>query len=160
MKDVDSIALEHMAERDFGIDLTVKEIVVNRVDVGRAVQASVFLTPKKQLYCAIIGQSRLTLGDIKKIISRMGLKAADYLPLHGDDEYFEQTAREKFCEVFPGRAHITGDDLRFYRTLAPYNPALVRIAEVKDGVILQYDADAHNKWRPAKKFAYRRIKTS
>ena len=33
-----------------------------------------FLTKKKQLYAYVNGQSKLVLGDVKKIVSRMGLK--------------------------------------------------------------------------------------
>ena len=64
------------------------------------------------------------------------------------------------CAVFPGKSVITANDLVYYRTLAPYNPALVQVQEVLTGEIKQFDTDAAGDWRVAAKFAYRRIKTS
>jgi hypothetical protein len=122
--------------------------------------ATVFLTTKKQLYVYIDAQSRVVLSDVKKMISRMGLKAEMYIPPKGKPTYFDDIGRQKFQEVFPGRSHVSDADIVFYRTLAPYNPALIQIHEVKDGVIFQYDSDASAGWRAAAKFAYRRIRTS
>ena len=90
----------------------------------------------------------------------MGLKAELFFPPKGQPDYFDAVGREKFREVFPGRGYISDSDIIFYRTLAPYNPGLVLISEVKNGEIYKYDSDAKNNWRLAAKFAYRRIKTS
>ena len=97
---------------------------------------------------------------MKKIVSRMGLAAELYLPPKGRPQYFDEVGRAKFSEVFPGRSHISAEDIVFYRTLAPYNPALIQISEVKTGEIKQYDSDSAGNWRTAAKFAYRRIRTS
>jgi len=69
-------------------------------------------------------------------------------------------AIKKFIEVFPGRKNIHDEDLIYYKTLVPYNPALVLISEVKNGHVYQYDADSKLNWRVGAKFAYRRIITS
>lgn len=63
----------------------------------------------------------------------MGLKAELYMPPKGQPHYFDDIGRMKFSEVFPGRKVITDEDIVFYKTLAPYNPALVLISEVKKG---------------------------
>lgn len=89
----------------------------------------------------------------------MGLAAELYLPPKGQPHYFDDIGRAKFAQVFPGRSNPGPADLQYYRTLAPYNPALVQIAEVKTGEIKQFDTDAKGQWRTATKFAYRRIKT-
>jgi hypothetical protein len=102
----------------------------------------------------------LTLGDIKKIVSRMGLKPELFVPPKGRQDYFDEVGRQHVRAVFPGRTHITETDLVYYRTLAPYNPALVQIREIPTGEIRQFDTDAHGDWRVAVRFAYRRIKTS
>lgn len=154
------LALEEAAKSHFGMAVDVDTIVVHEIDVARAVRASVFLTKKKQLLCYIHGHSRLVLSDVRKVVARMGLKAELYMPPKGQPNYFDDIGREKFREVFPGRERITSEDIQFYRTLAPYNPALVLVSEVKDGHIYQFDADARSGWRLAAKFAYRRIKTS
>ena len=157
---LDDIALERNAKDEFGMALEIDKMIVREMDVARAVKAAVFLTKKKQLLCYIRGHSKLLLSDVQKIISRMGLKAELYMPPKNQPNYFDDIGRDRFREVFPGRENISDQDIHFYRTLAPYNPALVLISEVRDGTIYQYDSDSHSGWRPAAKFAYRRIKTS
>lgn len=156
----DELALERKIKDRFGLDLDVSVAVAWQIPVNRTDNATVFLTKKKQLYVYIEAQSKLLLGDVKKIVSRMGLSAELYLPPRGQPQYFDSIGRTKFREVFPGRSHVSSDDIIFYRTLAPYNPALVQIQEVKTGEIKQYDPDASSDWRVATKFAYRRIRTS
>jgi hypothetical protein len=156
----DELPLERAIRDNFGIDVDMRQVIVMKVPVSHTTEATLFLTTKKQLFLYIIGKSKLSLGDIKKLVVRMGLKAELYLPPKGRPFYFDEIGRNKFHEVFPGRKHISDSDIIFYRTLAPYNPALVLISEVKDGHIYQFDSDATTNWRIAAKFAYRRIKTS
>lgn len=156
----DDMALEQNIKQQFGLGLEVNHAVARNIPVGRMITATVFLTTRKQLYVYIDGQSRLMLADIKKIISRMGLVAELFLPPKGRPNYFDEIGREKFKEVFPGRNNPSADDLLYYRSLAPYKPALVQILEVKNDSINQFDADASGGWRPVAKFAYRRIRTS
>lgn len=156
----DELAVERAMQERFGVDIDVRQAIVFRIPVSHTAEATLFLTQKKQLYLYVTAQSRLLLSDIKKIVSRMGLKAELYLPPKGRPQYFDEVGREKFREVFPGRSHVSDDDIIFYRTLAPYNPALVLISEVKNGEVYQFDTDASGQWRAATKFTYRRIRTS
>lgn len=156
----DELALERSIKEYFGVDADIRQAIVFRVPISQTAEATLFLTSEKQLFLYIAGQSRLLLGDVKKLVSRMGLKADIFLPPKGQPNYFNDFGRNKFYEVFPGRKNIRNEDLIFYRTLAPYNPALVQISEVKDGHIYQFDSDSATNWRIAAKFAYRRIKTS
>ncbi len=156
----DDMAIERACKERFGLDVDIAQVIARNIEVGRTVTATVFLSKKKQLLVYVSGHSRLLLGDVKKIVARMGLKSELYFPPKGQPDYFDAIGREKFREVFPGRGHITDEDIIFYRTLAPYNPALVLINEVKNGEIYQYDSDARGDWRVAAKFAYRRIRTS
>lgn len=157
---LDDQAIEQIAKEHFGVDISIRSMIVGNVPIGYTGEASVFLSSKKQLYAYIHGRSNYTLGDIKKIVARMGLKAELYVPPKGRPQYFDDIAIEKFTQTYPGR-HANGEqDLYYYRTLAPYNPALVVIHEVKNGEIRQFDTDASGGWRTAAKFAYRRIKTS
>lgn len=161
MNDFDDVtALKQACKVYFGIVIDIKQVIAWDIPVSRVDSATVFLTTKKQLYVFINAQSRMILGDVKKIISRMGLKAELYMPPKGQPHYFDDIGRKKFGEVFPGRSNVTNSDILFYRTLAPYNPALVQISEVKNGVVLRYDSDSSTGWRPAARFAYRRIRTS
>lgn len=157
---LDDFALEKLAREQFGADIDVDSVIVRRVPVGGGAYATVFLTGKKQLYCYISGPARLLLSDVKKIVARMGLRAELYYPPKGRPQYFDEIARDKFRDVFPGRRDVNEEDLLFYRTLAPYCPALIQINEVRDATIYCADHDARTGWRPAAKFAYRRIMTS
>jgi len=156
----DDITLEKLAKEKFGLHLEIKQTILRSAPVSYTSEASVFLTTKNQLFVLVTGKSRLLLSDIRKIVVRMGLKAELFVPPKGEPDYFDRIGREKFAQVFPGRTPTVADDLAFYRTLAPYNPALVQIKEVKDGVIKQFDADSTRDWRLAVEFSYRRILTS
>jgi hypothetical protein len=154
------MTLERVRKDRFGMEIDIAKVILRDVEVSRTTTATVFLTKKKQLLVYVHGQSRLLLSDVKKIITRMGLKAEMYMPPKGQPNYFDDIGREKFREVFPGRGAVSDEDILFYRTLAPYNPALVLISEVKNGEIYGYNSDTRGGWRVAAKFAYRRIKTS
>ncbi len=156
----DELALERIAKEKFGLSIDIQSIILFHADVSRTAKASVFLTNKKQLMLYLEATSPLILSDVKKIISKMGLRAELFLPPKGQPHYFEEIAQYKFREVFPGRKYITDEDLLFYKTLAPYNPALAVISEVKNGEIYQFDPDARDGWRVGARFYYRRIPTS
>jgi hypothetical protein len=156
----DDFALERIAKEQFGVALEVDKVIARNLEVGHSAKATLYLTKKKQLYCYIEGPARLLLGDVKKIATRVGIKPEMFFPPKGRPNYFDEVGREKFTDVFPGRKEIHDSDLVFYRTLAPYCPALILVNEVKDGTIYCADSDARGGWRPAAKFAYRRIKTS
>lgn len=156
----DDLALEQTAKKQFGVTVDIDQVIARQVPVSRTATATVYLTKKKQLFAYVSAQSNLNLGDVKKIVSRMGLKAEQYIPPVGHPNYFDDIGRQHVRQVFPGKTNITESDLVYYRTLAPYNPALVQIHEIPGGEIRQFDTDAHGDWRVAAKFAYRRIKTS
>jgi hypothetical protein len=156
----DDITLERFISANFGLNFDIEKVIVRAVPVSYTTEATVFLAPKNQLFVLVSGQSRLLLRDIQTILSNMGLKAEKYLPPKNQPDYFTDIGTKKFKEVFPGRASATDQDIRFYKTLAPYNPALAQISEVRTGVIKQFDTDSSGSWRPAAKFSYRRIKAS
>lgn len=156
----DDVALERQIKDTFGVAAEIDSVIARHIPVGRSVDATLFLTGKKQLYLYIDGEAPLLLSDVKKIVSRVGLHAEMYLPPKGRPQYFNEIGTAKFEEIFPGRKVLNEEDVAFYKTLAPYSPALILIREVKNGVIYQYDADATGGWRPHTKFSYRRIMTS
>lgn len=159
-KTYNELAIERAVRERFGVDVGILQSIVFRVPVSHTAEATLFLTTKKQLLLYITAESKLLFGDVKKIVSKMGLQADVYLPPKNRPHYFEEIGRAKFSEVFPGRKHINNEDIAFYKTLAPYNPALIIISEIKDGFVYQFDSNAVTSWRHAAKFAYRRIKTS
>lgn len=156
----EDFALEKNLKAQFGVATEVTSVIARRIPVSRTAEATLFLSEKKQLFLYVTSQSKLLLSDVQKIVSRVGLKAELYLPPKNRPHYFDEVGIGKFREIFPGRGNINDRDIAFYRTLAPYSPALILISEVKDGVIYQYDSDSRGEWRQHTKFAYRRIKTS
>lgn len=156
----DDLALEETAKEQFGKAIDIKQVIARDIPTSHTTKASVFLTTKNQLYVFIDGRAPLTLGDVCKMIKRMGLVAEAYLPPRHEPNYFDKVAETKFKETFPGRVVANDQDLHFYRLLVPYNPALALISEVSDGVIRQFDASDSSNWRVAAKLTYRRIKTS
>lgn len=156
----DELALEQNAKKLFGFTCDIQQVILAHAPVSHTMHATVFMTEKKELMVYIDGESRVTLGDVKKMIARMGLEAELFLPPKGQTNYFNEFAKDRFREVFPGRHNPTKEDLYYYTTLAPYMPALVQISSVKHGEIYQFDTDSSSNWRPAVKFAYRRIRTS
>ncbi|MGV9001954.1 MAG: hypothetical protein ACOH18_03280 [Candidatus Saccharimonadaceae bacterium] len=156
----DDVALERQIKSQFGVNAEVESVIARHIPVGRSIEATLFLTDKKQLFLYVSGEARLSLSDIKKIVSRTGLRSDLYMPPKGRPQYFEEVGTTKFLEIFPGRKIISEEDIAFYKTLAPYSPALVLIREVKNGIIYQYDSDSSGSWRPHTKFSYRRIMTS
>lgn len=156
----DDYDLEKKVKESFGINVDVDTVIARSVPAGRSVDATIFLTGKKQLYAYIDSQTPLTLGDVQKIAGRIGLKVESYAPPKDQPDYFDEIGATKFREVFPGRKVTGPEDIAYYRKLSPYRPALVLVSEVLDGTIYQYDPDAATGWRPSTKFTYRRIRTS
>lgn len=123
----DQLALERSCKAEFGIALSVKQVIAWKIPVSRTDDATVFLTDKKQLFVYIQAASNLVFSDVKKMINRMGLKAELYLPPKGRPQYFDEIGQAKFLEVFPGRTYVSPEDIIFYRTLAPYSLSLIHI---------------------------------
>lgn len=153
-------ALEKNIKIQFGLAIEVDSVIAREFSVSRTAEATLFLSKKKQLFLYIDAHSKLLLSDVRKIVNHIGLQADSYVPPYKRPNYFDEVGTAKFREIFPGRSHITAQDIAFYRTLAPYHPALILISEVKSGIIFQYDSDSADRWRLCTKFTYRRIKTS
>lgn len=156
----DDMALEAIAREQFGKQLDITQVIVRDVPTSHTTRASVFMTKKAQMYALVHGEAALTLGDVRKLVKRMGLEAEAYLPPVHSPHYFDDIATEKFKATYPGRYDVTDADLRYYRLSAPYNPALVLISAVSDGTIRQFDPLDSSGWRSAAKFQYRKIKTA
>lgn len=153
------IAIEEIVRTQFGLQVEVKQVIAREIPVSHTAAATVFLTPKHQLFALIQAQSGFTLGDAQQIGRKMGLEVDSYLPPQHNANYFDDVARQNFRKVFPGRHDVADSELRFYRLLAPYNPALLKIKAINDGVIRQFDSHDSSQWRVAAKFAYKQIQT-
>lgn len=152
-------AIKAAIQNSFGVKLDIAQVIARGIPTSHTTTASVFLTPKHQMYALIQGRANLTLGDIRTIIKRMGLSAEAYLPPAHQPDYFNDVALQKFRAVYPGRHDVSDADLRYYRLSSPYNPALIRVDTIVDGTIRQFDASDTTNWRIATKHQYKRIKT-
>ena len=153
----DELAVERKIQQNFSIIIDINKMITFEAPASPTLRTTIFLTKKKQLYAYIEGRSSATLGDVRKVVSNMGMVAEAYLPPSGDADYFDDIATKHYQKTFPGRKPSNPDDLRYYRTLAPYLPALVLIREVKEGVIKRYDSDSSTKWRPLTQLSYKKI---
>lgn len=149
------LAIEKSCKEYFGVPLDIGNVLVRAVPVGVATKATLFTAANGQVYLHIMSQSALVLDDVQKIVHRMQCVADTFLPPHAEKDYFDRIGRAKFKVMFPGK-HISSDeDLRYYKNLAPYSPALVRISKVK-GEVRGFDREA-KMWRKVKDYSYSTI---
>lgn len=151
------LAIEKNCQAAFGTTVDIAEMIVRAVPVGITATGSLFKTANSQIYLYVTSQATLLLDDVQKIVSRMNLEADAYLSPRNEADYFERIATGKFKAMFPGKPITGPDDLRYYRGLAPYNPALVRIAKVM-GEVRAYDPQSRT-WHKIKDYSYNKIKT-
>ena len=148
--------LEATCRAYFGTSFNIQRIVVSEVQTSASSHSSVFETTKGETYALCMSDSPLTLAEVKQVIRGMGMKAETFLPPLNKPDYFLQYGREAFLAAFPGRRLTAYDDISFYMSLAPYSPALVKVASV-EGELRQY-VPIVNKWHKLVDYSYSRIK--
>ncbi|HSE61661.1 MAG TPA: hypothetical protein VLA88_05200 [Candidatus Saccharimonadales bacterium] len=153
----DDIAIEKAGQEKFGLTLDIAEVVVRGVQTGIASKATVFKTTNGQVWLYIVSHSTQLFDDVQKIVNRMNVEAELYVPPHGETDYFNRIGREKFKVMFPGKPVRSEEDLRYYKKLALYNPALIRLSKIK-GEVRAYDPQGKG-WHKVKDYAYSKIKT-
>ena len=150
----DSTTLRRAIREAFGVALEIKEIVVRKLPTGYASEATVFLTTSG-LYVFVASQGNMLQADVRKMMRVMNVDVEAFIPPHGDAEYFKRIGTQKFKEIFPGKHIMSDDDIRYYQTLAPYNPALVKVERVK-GDIRGFHFESKS-WRKVREYTYSRI---
>lgn len=150
-------SLSSQIKTNFVIKYPIKRIVIWQMPVSRSALVTIFLNQKNQLFAYITTPARQTLADVQKILYRVGLSPYKYCEPVNQPGYFVKIATEHFNKIFPGRNIQVEEDLRYYKTLALYNPALVQIKAVKNGVIKGFDADAKDSWRVYTKLVYAKL---
>lgn len=151
----DDITIEHAIEAAFGMKLNINEVVARNIPTGYTATATLFKTSPNVLYAFITSQGNLLLADVRKMLRAMNVDVEAYLPPHGDKDYFRRIGEEKFKTIFPGKHIMSDDDTRYYQTLAPYNPALVKVERVK-GEIRAFQFESKS-WRKVCDYAYSKI---
>lgn len=149
--------LEEFINKHFEVNISFDEILIREMPVSFSTEATIFKTKSGKMMAFISGESRHTLGDIQKLLSKMNIRTAKAFPPNGLKNYFSDHARRQFLEIFPGRHHIGEEELRYYKTRVQYNPALIEIAEIKDGELRGFNADSVGTWRTVKRISYKKI---
>lgn len=152
---IESIAIEGLCKKGFGVDISVKQIITLNMPTSKGSVTTVFQDHRYTLYALCVASAPLALADVKQIMHGAGIEAETYLPPHGDPAYFANYGQKAFCAAFPGRKPINQQDTAFYQTLAPYNPALVRVSKIK-GELRQYIAPTQ-RWQTAEECSYKRL---
>jgi hypothetical protein len=151
----DDTIIERACESAFGLKLSIREVIARDISTGYTSTATVFKTSPTVLYIFIKSQSAQTLADVRAIVRNMNIDADKFIAPHGDAEYFKRIGVEKFKSLFPGKHIVSDDDTRYYQTLAPYNPALIRVAKVK-GTIRSFHYESKS-WRKARDYTFNKI---
>lgn len=149
------IKVERACKEFFGLKLDISEVIARDIPTSYTSNAVVFKTSPNVVYIYISSQSKLLLADVKKMVRSMNIDAEKYMPPHGDDDYFKRIGTEKFKAMFPGKHIMSEADTRYYQTLAPYNPALVRVMRIK-GDIRGFHFESQS-WRKVKDYAFNKI---
>lgn len=136
--------IEDIANKEFGIDLYVKNVVVSDVISGKGVYTTLFVDTSNILYALTESDTDMTLGAVITIIKSMNLEAMGYLAPHRDSEYFQKQAVTAYEAVFPGR-NLPETDMSFYQKLSRYNPALIQIRRIT-GDLQSYNT-VSKRWR-------------
>lgn len=148
-------AIERACQASFGLKLQISEVIAREVPVSYTSVATVFKTSPNVVYVYIASQSKLLLADVKKMIRNMNIDAEAYVPPHQDADYFKRIGTEKFKAMFPGKHIMSEGDIRYYETLAPYNPALVKVARIK-GDVRGFQTESQT-WRKVRDYAFNKI---
>lgn len=151
------LAITETIREQFAKKIEITRMLVRDVQVGPVAHASVFRAKGGGAYVLIRTSNPMTLGDVTKIMRNMGIEVDNYLPPAGVENYFNDNAIRKYKEVFPGkRIQNDAEELRYYRTLVPYSPALVRIARI-GGELREYEPESR-RWNVIKRLTYSQVR--
>ncbi len=120
-------SLESTCRVLFGTSIQPKQILESNIPTRKSSYTTIFETTSGEVYALCIANTPLVFADISRIIKDIDTGPVKYLPPRNDAEYFHAYGRKIFQDLFPGRALNPNDDISFYTSLAPYNPALVRL---------------------------------
>lgn len=151
----DDIAIERTIKTAFGLKLNISEVVARTIPAGYTATATLFKTSPNTLYCFVRSQSNMVLADVQRMMRSMNIEVQEYVPPHGDVDYFKRIGVEKFKDIFPGKHIMSDDDTRYYQTLAPYNPALVKVERIR-GEVRAFHFESKS-WRKVRDYTYSRI---
>lgn len=137
--------IQHVCDEDFRLQLSVDEILFDNVTTEFNSYTTVFRTEDGSLYALCQSDDGMRLADVRRIIKSMNMISDRYYAPNGNVNYFDRLGMRVFKRAYPGRNSWTKDEAAYYRTLAPYSPALVKLAKVNTEV-RRYNPHAE-KWQ-------------
>jgi hypothetical protein len=153
---LETIDIEQKCLDIFDLDVHIKRVIIGNVQTGVRARTTIFEADRHTLYAFCTADEPIVLRDVQLMIKGMGIEPEFYLPPHGDKDYFVDFGRQAVAEVYPDLKSYAGLEMSFYQTLAPYNPALVRISRIK-GEIREY-LKPLQQWQKLQNCSYVRIK--
>ena len=144
--------IQNICKNYFGVNLNINDIILDSIPSSKSSNMTLFKTNDDTIYALCLSEKPLTLADIKNIISSMGIKADSFLPPNADQDYFSRYGQQIFQSVFPGHKQGTDQDISFYKTLAPYSPALIKVSRI-NGIIRKYNNN-WQQWQNALELSY------
>lgn len=150
------LAITETIREHFAKKVEITRMIVRDIQTGTTAHASIFRVKGGHIYTLIRSSTELSLGDVTKMLKNMGVEVSDFSPPGGAGTYFDDKAVEKYKAVFPSKRIVSGtDELRYYRTLVPYTPALVQVERIH-GELREYDPQVR-KWHVIKRLTYAKI---
>lgn len=145
--------------RLFHVSLPVRRFLCDDIATGPQSYAVLFESGH-DLYALFIAEpgTEQTLADVRRMAKNMGIEVQRFFPPHADPAYFHREGVEYFKKAYPGRKQWTAKDIMFYRSLASYSPALVRISAVK-GSLSRFNSQGGS-WQPAVDYSFRKIRVA
>lgn len=126
--------IEQYCYENFSVNIRIKNIVARKLLISKDTYLIIFFSEKGSLYGLLTSQNNLDLIDIQKMIKASGIEANYFLPPKGDVNYFTNFGKKKYQIHFPAKTEINDQDIEFYQTLAPYNPALFKINKISRNI--------------------------
>lgn len=150
------LAITETINEHFLRKVEVSRMLVRDLQTGNTTHASIFRVKGGTIYALIRSVHSLTLGDVSRMLKNIGITPGEFVPPGSDPAYFDEKAIEKYKTVFPGKPIANGSpELRYYRTLVPYTPALVQVERI-GGELREYDP-LSRQWQVVKRLSYARI---
>lgn len=132
----------------FELAIPVDMVFDDDIETSASSLCTLFTATTGQMYALFVSRESQSLADVRHHARAMGLGIDSYAFPFGDRRYFERKGFEIFKRAYPGRKTWTPQEASYYRTLVAYNPALVRVTNIRDG-IRRYNPNYATKWQHA-----------
>lgn len=126
--------LEAASAQYFSVELHVRQVLFDYLQLNQTAAMTVFSTDKKNLYAYVESSESLNLSTVERLIKKAGFVPSHYAAPHGNKNYFKQRAHTIFKSVYPGRNKWTEGEEAYYMLLAPYSPALVKLRGINGNI--------------------------